>query len=219
LMLQSRAIQGIIVVVWFSYSYPLAVNIAISLTKAVHGPATEHTAGLLPQIQIERRGQEALAVLDSTHGTLSPLEIFERAINSVQVNSPDFSSPLSELAYVASLKDGMRAIPDACGPSARVFTADFVNPFPAILDLPEGGGLAFIQPGQHMSEQNYIAPERLFAEIDCVMVPKVPVVLDARELFLKVYGSYLDQHYEPVKQTDYWTVLRGTASRLSHTGP
>ena len=76
-----------------------------------------------------------------------------------------------------------------------------------------------MQPGQHMSEQSYIAPERLFAEIDCVMVPKLPVVLDARELFLKVYGSYLDQHYEPVKQTDYWTVLRGTASRLSHTGP
>ena len=207
---QSRAIQVVIASVWFLYSYPLAVNIAISFAKTVHSPAIKDAEGLLAQIRIERRGEQALAILDSTKGTLPPLEIFERAINSVQMNSPD---PLSELAYVASLQEGSRAIAEACGPAARVFTANFVNPFPAILDLPEGGGITFVQPGMQMSAQSHITPERLFSGIDCVMIPKLPVALDSRELLLKIYNSYLDQHYVLAKQTNYWTVLRGTGLR------
>ncbi len=119
------------------------MNVAVSFAKSMHGPVNERGTGLLGEIRIERRGEDALATLASTNGPLPPLEIFERVINSMEMNAPD---RITELEYVAALEDGIADLKESCGQSARVLTADFVNPFPGILSLPVGGGMIFIHP-------------------------------------------------------------------------
>jgi hypothetical protein len=208
-VLTSQVMQGIILVVWFLYSCPLAVNVGVSFAKALDSPVAMPGMGLLGEMHIEGHGEDALETLNLPYEGLPPLEIFERAINSRQLFNPD---RLNESEYVASLADGIRALQDACSLSPRILTADSINPFPAVLNLPVGGGMTTIHPDLLVSEQSHIAPERMFADIDCVMVPKLPVQLLARAFVLSVYGDYLKQNFETVKQTDYWTVLRRKTS-------
>jgi hypothetical protein len=201
----NQAMQGLILVVWFLYCYPLAVNIPLSFVKSLHGPVAVPGAGLLGELRVERRAEPEALAFDPMDTSLPPEEIYERAINSRQVNSADV---LSAQQYVASLADGVRAVQDACGPSPRVLTADFVIPFPAVLDLPVGGGMIFIHPGLLVSQQDHPVAERLFRDVTCVMIPKLPVVQRARPFVLGVYADYLGKHFEEVKRTAYWTVLR-----------
>ena len=79
------------------------------------------------------------------------------------------------------LTDGMRAARE--GQARRpILTMDVINPFPLLLGWPEGFGLTFFQPGQTFSDKAHPAPEKLFQNIDCVLVPKLPVEMAARNL-------------------------------------
>ena len=48
----------------------------------------------------------------------------------------------------------------------------------------------------------------MFQNIDCVLVPKLPVLMAARNLLRDIYGAYLSQHFNPVAETALWNALR-----------
>ena len=48
----------------------------------------------------------------------------------------------------------------------------------------------------------------MFRSIDCVLVPKLPLLRAARDFMLDIYGAYLSQHFGTVRETPLWKVLR-----------
>ena len=106
------------------------------------------------------------------------------------------------------LTDGMRAAREGCKQGDRILTIDVINPFPLLLGWPEGFGMTYFQPGQTISDKAHPAPEKIFQNIDCVLVPKLPVEMAARNLLLDIYGAYLSQHFNPVAETALWNALR-----------
>jgi hypothetical protein len=188
---------------WISYAYPMAVNLAVSFSKSISGKAIDGEQPVLRRIKAEvGRGDEPL-VQDLLHDGPGALELYERTISASGV-------PLNEPDYVRSLLDGLVAVRAGCESRDRVSTADFVNPFPALLNMPVGGGAIYTDSDLLMSARSHVPAERFFAGIDCVMVPKLPVSYTSRRLFLTVYQGYLQQNYTTIKETAYWTVLRRT---------
>jgi len=106
------------------------------------------------------------------------------------------------------LTDGMRAAREGCKQGDRILTMDVLNPFPLLLGWPEGGGMTYLQPGQTLSDKAHPPPEKMFQNIDCVLVPKLPVLMTARNLMRDIYGAYLSQHFNTVAETALWNALR-----------
>ena len=48
----------------------------------------------------------------------------------------------------------------------------------------------------------------MFRDINCVMIPKLPVLLGDRDGLLDIYGSFLSQSFEQSFESDMWTVLK-----------
>lgn len=143
----------------------------------------------------------------------SRLELFERARGSI-TGMPGM--PLSEAEYAVSLEDGFKAAREGCGENARILTADQVNPFPAVLDLPVGGGMVLLEP-RTFSIKSHLPPDRMFNNISCIMVPKMPICYACRQLFLSIYDEYLKAKFVVTRETDYWIaykVNRGLSSEI-----
>lgn len=123
---------------------------------------------------------------------------------------------LSFREYGFYLTDGLNAATSGCRKGARIATLDSVNPFPALLGWPEGGGMLFVSAPELLSESYHLKPEEMFRQIDCVLVPKTQVDTGIREFLMSVYGKYLDANYAKSTETVLWTVLtlRTGSSRL-----
>jgi hypothetical protein len=188
---------------WISYSYPIAVNLAVSFSKSIFGKVIDGREAVLDTIKADLARGDERVVQDLMPGGSASLEIYERTISAAGL-------PLNEPDYVRSLLDGLGAVRAGCGSHDRVATADFVNPFPALLDMPVGGGAIYTDSGLLMSERSHVPAERFFSGIDCVMVPKLPVAYTSRNFFLIIYEGYLHQRFVTVEETAYWTVLRRT---------
>lgn len=106
------------------------------------------------------------------------------------------------------LTDGMRAAREGCKQGDRILTLDVLNPFPLLLGWPEGGGMPYFQSGQTITDKAHPPAEKLFQNIDCVLVPKLPEQMAARNLMRDIYGAYLSQHFHIVTETQLWTALR-----------
>ena len=114
---------------------------------------------------------------------------------------------LSFPEYKFYLSDGLNAATSGCPKGARIATLDFVNPFPALLGWPEGGGMVFVDQPWLVSETYHLIAEEMFRQIDCVLVPKAQMLKGVREFFTRIYGEYLHAKYAKTTETALWTVL------------
>jgi hypothetical protein len=186
---------------WITYSYPMVVNLAVSFSKSAVGQPIDSEAGILGKIIVERNRDNMPLVQDLLRDGQATLGVYERAISAAGI-------PLNESDYVRSILDGVGAVQATCGPQDRVLTADFVNPFPALLNMPVGGGAIYTDSGLLMSEQSHVPAERFFSGIDCLMIPKLPVAYTAWVFISEVYQEYMDQQFVKAQETPYWIVYR-----------
>jgi hypothetical protein len=198
-----NVISSAIILMWFVYSYPLAVNSVVSFAKSISGAKPINTENSTKRFQIDWRSADPQLSQDIVTTAGSPLDLFERAREST-TNIPGM--PLSEAEYALSLDDGFKAARGGCGVSARILTADVVNPFPAALDLPVGGRMIHIAPDRTISIVSHPSPDQMFRDITCVMFPKMPISYSARQMFSKIYSAYLEKNFKVRRETDYWTV-------------
>jgi hypothetical protein len=110
--------------------------------------------------------------------------------------------------YRDYLTDGMRAAREGCDPGSRILTLDLGNPFPLLLGWPAGGTMVIIHPNRMLSQQAHPSSMEMFRNINCVLVPKLPVQLAARDFMLRVYGPYLSKRYGTAYETKLWKVLK-----------
>ena len=102
-------------------------------------------------------------------------------------------------------------------PSDRVFAMTMSNPFPfgLLRPCPKGqtGGL---DPTITFSRSAHLDPERLFADVSVVMVPrceslKAPDVEPASLLLkslMEVYGTTFSKYFTYAAQSEYWVLYR-----------
>jgi hypothetical protein len=109
--------------------------------------------------------------------------------------------------YLATLKDGAQALTRLDEPPSRVFVLDFVTPFSAGLGLePPRHDSSWQHWERNFDDTHFVPPEQLFRDVRIVMEPKWPVEDYTYMGLKKVYGPYLVQNFEPVRETEYWTV-------------
>ena len=214
-LIASRSvIWAITIWLWFLYSYPLGVNCALSFAKSIRAGrpiGTEKTVRRFLIAWTDWRSSDPELMPDVIRGEGSRLDLFERArVTGIP------GMPLSEAEYAISLEDGFKAARDGCGQNARILNADQVNPFPAVLDLPVGGGMVWLEP-RTLSLNRHPSVDKMFENITCVMVPKMPICYPCRQLFLNIYDKYLKHNFGMRADTDYWIVYklnRGPSSEI-----
>jgi hypothetical protein len=117
-------------------------------------------------------------------------------------------------AYLDSLRDGARALSDLEPKPTRVSVLDFANGLSAGLGLPPPrGDSAWLHWGRNVDDAHHIPPDDLFGGVEIMMVPKWGV--NHAPLF-ELYGSYVQQGFEPVRETQGWTVYRRRARLAAH---
>jgi hypothetical protein len=123
----------------------------------------------------------------------------------VRLISPWLSDePTLMHAYLASIEDGARALEGLPEKPAKVSVLDFSNPFSASLALPPPrGDNAWLHWGRNIDELHFIPPEKHFADVDVLMLPKWGI----NNIPLKnLYQAYIESVFEPRKETSGWTV-------------
>jgi hypothetical protein len=117
-------------------------------------------------------------------------------------------------AYLESLRDGARALTGLKPKPTRVSVLDFSNGLSAGLDLPPPrGDSAWLHWGRNVDGAHHIPPEDLFSGVEVLMVPKWGV--NHVPLF-ELYGPYVQQAFEPVRESAGWTVHRRRARLAAH---
>jgi hypothetical protein len=78
---------------------------------------------------------------------------------------------------------------------------------------PPRGDSAWLHWGRNVDDAHHIPPEELFGGVEVLMVPKWGV--NHAPLF-QLYGAYVQQTFEPVRETAGWTVHRRRAHLAAH---
>jgi hypothetical protein len=112
------------------------------------------------------------------------------------------------LEYREYLTDGIRAARVGCEPDSRILTFDNGNPFPLLLSWPVGGGILIVHPNRIVSKKAHPSDQEIFRNINCVLVPKLPTSLIARDFMLDVYGRHLSEKFGASYETPLWKVFK-----------
>ena len=59
-----------------------------------------------------------------------------------------------------------------------------------------------------MSKKVHPSDEEMFRNINCVLVPKLPASLNARDFMLDVYGRRLSERFAASYETPLWKVFK-----------
>jgi hypothetical protein len=182
-------------------SYPLAVNIAISTYRAIYAAPWDSANEVMKNIVTDDGEQSILAEIDKT----PKLDMF--ALTRA-VRPKSYWDNLLMGEYAEYLRTGMSAARQGCEDRARISTIDALNSFPMLLGWPTGGGMFYAANGYLMSKKAHLPNEVMFRDINCVMIPKLPVEIGFRDALLEIYGPFLSQSFEQSFESDMWTVLR-----------
>jgi hypothetical protein len=108
-------------------------------------------------------------------------------------------------AYLATLQDGAAALQNLDREPRRVLVLDFVSPFSAGLGLePPKDDSTWYHWGRTVDDDNFLPPEALFANVDVVMEPKLPVEVWTAEGLVRLYRPYIAEHFVPARETQFW---------------
>jgi hypothetical protein len=114
--------------------------------------------------------------------------------------------------YLASIQEGARLLSELPVKPENVSVLDFANPFSAGLDLPPSrGDYAWLHWGRNIDDRHHPPPEQLLGNVDVLMVPKGGIN-DAP--LRALYGAYIREVFEPVRDTDRWTIHRRRETRV-----
>lgn len=177
----------------------LAVGTSMASLAGYHIKAEQQTLQTVDSTNL--RG---LAVPAETSGLLAafagPRPDYH-LLNRARVLSPRYE--LSSTEYVETLLDAVALLGEAPGRHERIVVLDQVNPFPFMLGLrpPRGGNL---WSGPDAPRQ---APQKLFADADCVLIPKFSTYGAWTQEALAIYGPYLDRRFPLRTESESW-ILR-----------
>jgi hypothetical protein len=135
--------------------------------------------------------------------------------SNIRIISPWLSTEKTLMhTYLASVEEGARQLERLPEKPRKVLVLDFANPFSAGLDLvPPRGGSAWLHWGRNIDASHFIPPERMFADVEVLMVPKWGVNnLPLRDL----YQSYIEAMFEPTLESEGWITYRRRQNEIAN---
>jgi hypothetical protein len=189
-------------------SGPQAVNLFYATYRSMTSPSLVADNMILSRIVARAENYEHPSEL-----LISPIvNGRESAVDAFTVGrffKPEYRfDTLTMLEYRDYLSDGMQAARLGCEPGSRILTFDNGNPFPLLLTWPVGGGLLVIHPDRLVSKKAHPSDEEMFRDINCVLVPKLPASLNARNFMLDVYGRRLSEKFAVSYESPLWRVFK-----------
>jgi hypothetical protein len=111
--------------------------------------------------------------------------------------------------YNQTLADGKAAL-EALGPDVgHVAVLDFVNPFSAGLNLaPPRGDSPWYHWGRTLNPEHHPDAEVIFADVELILDPKVPIEPWTTGGMREIYRGYIDTHYRLETETADWRIYR-----------
>jgi hypothetical protein len=111
------------------------------------------------------------------------------------------------------INDGLALIRGHSSGHEKIFTLAFTDPFSFALErIPPRNVLIWWDPNYSFSELNYPPAEKVFSDVDIVMVPILRDTDDGcclaiQNALLTVYGKYLETHFVELARSEYWRLL------------
>ena len=126
-----------------------------------------------------------------------------------KIRNQRFRQVFSQPEFLRTIQDGVRLLRSDARLSGGVFVFDMGNPFNALLGRqPPKGVDAWNHNGRTLTETSYRPAQEMFADVQVVMVPKMSSELSTRQVLEKVYGGYLQSHFQQAAASDYWWAYR-----------
>ena len=72
--------------------------------------------------------------------------------------------------------------------------------------------MLFVDPHQLISETAHLPNETMFHDISCILIPKLPVSKESRDVLLKLYWPYLSEFATRSFENELWTAYRLAAA-------
>jgi hypothetical protein len=182
------------------------MNIAISTYRAIHAAPWDSTNEVLNKIATDRSedNDDSEQSFISKIDKMSKLDMFAFA----RAHRPKvYWDNLLMDEYADYLRSGIAAARQGCEDRAQISTIDAVNPFPMLLGWPAGGGMYFALTGYGFSKDAHLPNEVMFRDINCVLIPKLPVLIGSRDGLLDTYWPFISKSFEQSFESDMWTVL------------
>ena|GEM_PF-1003178 len=112
---------------------------------------------------------------------------------------------LAQPEYFWTLQDGARLLREDPRLSGKVLALDMANPLNAVTGRSAPAGLdSWYHAARTFNERTYRAPEKVFKDVDVVMVPVAPVDPASHLLLSRLYGSHIQRNYDLAASSDYW---------------
>lgn len=120
--------------------------------------------------------------------------------------------------YVRSMASGGAVLQDLPPEEReRVMVLDFANPFSAGLGLsPPRGDSAWLHWGRNVSDKSYIPPDKLFADVGILMIPKIAINTGPLQ---DLYGDAVARNFTVERKTDQWTLMKRRTAGEGRSGP
>jgi hypothetical protein len=116
---------------------------------------------------------------------------------------------LSPSEYVDTLQEAAALLEKAPALCSVIVLLDQVNPLPFMLGLPPArGNNLWSGPGAPVQPA-----DKVFADADCVLIPKFSTYSPWTDTASARYGPYLDRHYPVRSESRSWLLLRRGPSR------
>jgi hypothetical protein len=201
--------------------YPLAVNIAVSSYRSIHAVSFNEKNEILRSIFTDGSYDDSDStslLLPGESELIDKMSKYDVLLFGRENKPMDFSDSLTSREYRVYINSGILAASAGCGNYARVSAMDIGNPFPMLLGWPPGGGMIFARPNYQLSRRNHLPSEVMFRDVNCVIIPKLPVDISARDLLLSIYWPSLSKSFEQSYESDMWTVFKRRAQLSEHKG-
>ncbi|TMV10041.1 hypothetical protein FGK63_02990 [Ruegeria sediminis] len=120
---------------------------------------------------------------------------------------------LNQRDNLPAFEDGVRLLQSAGVKDATIFTLDYSNVMPVLVDAPrEPYGYSWYHFGRNVSEETLPDGPEMFEGVDYVMAPLKSYSLVA-DYFRDIYGDYLAGTLTEVAQSDSWILFRHAPER------
>jgi hypothetical protein len=194
-------------------SYPFLYNVIYSSIMYRAGTPIEGNNKVLQSIRTRAPFEtaEGRPVFDALNH-MPPLDVFSLGRTSKRHFQGDFLSVTEFGIYVS---DGMNAALQGCPAQSRIATLDVINPFPAMLGWPEGGGMIFTAPGYLLSDRSHPSAEAMYGKIDCLLAPKLQVGEGTEQFIQRTYGEYFKDHFKQTYESQFWIASARANERTS----
>jgi hypothetical protein len=142
-------------------------------------------------------------MLDAFDNRLTGAEAYAAARSKEPLSTVN---ALFENEYAFTLTD----LPNAevlCGNAKGTAILDFANVSSSLLGHRPVGGYTYAHFMRGFSEAVHWPPDKMFSGVDCLFDPKLPDVPSSRTGLWLVYGSSIQESFEPAGETRFWRVL------------